>query len=621
MPNLTYTVAQFLPFTKIVSADVNQYFTDIKTLLNTTKLDSTNIQLNGLTRDRLAAGTVAQVCINDPSTGNLSSEAQLAVSRGGLGADFSGSLSTSPGAAIVINPAGSALMLGSPSQPSLTESFSGVVSTLTAAAAISANDACCVDVGFDVSGNSIYRIFKADNSIANRRRSFLGFAQAAATVTAGVYTWTASANFVTSNSIAYSINGRSYATAFTTDNATTLQAVATQIATDPDVSGAVSNGSHVITITGKGGLTIFLSGSIVTGGASQATIVFATTTIATGQNVLVQCFGPLAGFTSLTTTSQYYLGTAGAIAVAPTDTAPIQVGQALSSTVLFISSNSLIYQFGTPAIFVRSHGSSTNAVAGGTQDVEHFNFSSWAAGTSSALGVQTGSAVGDHGFQGFHHVLDGRNAAGSDVKMFQRYNKTAWATLTNRATVAVTPCPATAFNGFFYGPIANASSEVDKWNGSAWGSASASSAIGHSTGIFVQGGLIHIVGGAVTNLHYTLNASDAAATATASPSSYGSASGSTAAGGYYCTGNAVGPTTFQWTGSSWGSAVNLTFTPDGTSDFGTACGYNAANNFAYVNGGSTASVAINTTAQYNSTSWAGTTTSTNSRSGPTGSVI
>lgn len=51
MPLLVFTSTgfPFVPFTKIFSADVNQTFNDIKTLLNTTKLDDTNLQNAGIT--------------------------------------------------------------------------------------------------------------------------------------------------------------------------------------------------------------------------------------------------------------------------------------------------------------------------------------------------------------------------------------------------------------------------------------------------------------------------------------------------------------------------------------------------------------------------------------------
>lgn len=53
MPALTYSVSDFTPFTKIRSADVNTRFQDIKTLLNTTKLDDDNIQALGISLSKL----------------------------------------------------------------------------------------------------------------------------------------------------------------------------------------------------------------------------------------------------------------------------------------------------------------------------------------------------------------------------------------------------------------------------------------------------------------------------------------------------------------------------------------------------------------------------------------
>lgn len=65
MPLLSYTVSDFTPFSKILSADVNSRFTDIKTLLNTTGLDDTNLQNAGITRaTKLKAGTAYAVVTN-----------------------------------------------------------------------------------------------------------------------------------------------------------------------------------------------------------------------------------------------------------------------------------------------------------------------------------------------------------------------------------------------------------------------------------------------------------------------------------------------------------------------------------------------------------------------------
>ena len=98
---LSYSVSDFVPFTKIVSADVNTRFTDIKNRLNwaggtsaTTGLGDDNIQSTtasggGLTRaTKLKAGTANYVLIND-SNGAMSEEAQLNLTRGGTGASLS----------------------------------------------------------------------------------------------------------------------------------------------------------------------------------------------------------------------------------------------------------------------------------------------------------------------------------------------------------------------------------------------------------------------------------------------------------------------------------------------------------------------------------------------------
>ncbi len=72
MPSLTYSVSDFVAFTKIRAADVNSRFTDIKTLLNTTKLDDDNIQAAGITRaTKLKTGT-AWAIVSNNTTGAMS---------------------------------------------------------------------------------------------------------------------------------------------------------------------------------------------------------------------------------------------------------------------------------------------------------------------------------------------------------------------------------------------------------------------------------------------------------------------------------------------------------------------------------------------------------------------
>ncbi len=627
---LTYSVADFVAFTKIVSADMNTKLNDIKSRFNwaggsdaATGLGDDNIQSitasgGGLTRaTKLKLGTANHVLINS-GTGAMSSEAQLAVSRGGLGLDFTASLAANAGNAIIVNAAGNALTLGSPIQSTLVESFTGVVSTLTAGETIAARAAVCLDLGVDASGNAIYRVFNTDYTNPNRRRSFLGLAQAAATVTAGVYTWVASANFVTSNSIAYTVNGRSYVTAFTSNNATTLQAVATQIALDPDVSGAVSDGVHTITVTGRGGLVIYISGSLVTGGASQPTITYNTTTPAAGQNVLIQVFGPLGGFTGLTTGGIYYVDSAGAITLTPSDTAPIQVGQAISDTVLMLNTNSFNYQFPSTGVFVKSHGSSGVTDAGGQQDVEHFNYITWAAGFSSSAGARTTGQIGDHHYAGMLHQVDGYNTAGSPTLLFQRYNKATWFTLTNRAVVGDRNC-GIAFNNNLYVNRGSSVTPVDKWNGGTWSSTTLSSATGSTTGVFVQGGLIRFVAGSGLNTHMTLNSSDVQGTGTVTPTTGAvGAAGNTGNGGYYV--DTTTTNSYIWAGS-WSTALTVPYSPSATANFGGTSAHNVANARTILNGGSVGGVAVTTSATHNGVVWASTTASTSARSGTCAGVI
>lgn len=89
MPALVYSSSNFpfVPFTKIYSADVNSCFTDIRTLLNTTGLNYTNVQVHGLTRlgasSNLAAGTANYAVFND-SSGDLSEAAYLPTAQGGM---------------------------------------------------------------------------------------------------------------------------------------------------------------------------------------------------------------------------------------------------------------------------------------------------------------------------------------------------------------------------------------------------------------------------------------------------------------------------------------------------------------------------------------------------------
>lgn len=110
MPLLVYSYPAFTPNTVIQSAKVNAKYDDIKTLLNTTKLDDLNLQDAGITRaSKLKAGTANYVLIND-ADGKMSQEASLSVNRGGTGLSLT-LVSGDAGKVIQVNALGTALEL------------------------------------------------------------------------------------------------------------------------------------------------------------------------------------------------------------------------------------------------------------------------------------------------------------------------------------------------------------------------------------------------------------------------------------------------------------------------------------------------------------------------------
>lgn len=115
MPALVFPTGNFQPFTKILSSEVNGKFNSITTLLNTTKLDSTNVQQGGLTYDRLAVRTSVQVVVTD--TLGVATVAQFLPSiNGGLGFSFA-STTLNANKVVQSNSAGSMLTLDSAPEP------------------------------------------------------------------------------------------------------------------------------------------------------------------------------------------------------------------------------------------------------------------------------------------------------------------------------------------------------------------------------------------------------------------------------------------------------------------------------------------------------------------------
>lgn len=130
---LNYTVAPYVPFTKILSANANQDKADIKARINwaggsstTTGLGDDNLQSNtvsggGLTRSsKLKAGTASYVVVND-GTGKMSEAASITLAQGGTGSTLT---LTNPGDTLQVNSTGTALILDTPPVPPALRYFS-----------------------------------------------------------------------------------------------------------------------------------------------------------------------------------------------------------------------------------------------------------------------------------------------------------------------------------------------------------------------------------------------------------------------------------------------------------------------------------------------------------------
>lgn len=116
MPALSYPTGDFQPFTKILSSEVNGKFSAIKTLLNTTKLDSTNIQQNGLSWDRLTTQTSLQVAVTN-TLGQLTVTPFITTAQGGLGFTYAATTADTQ-KVLQVNSTGTALTFGAvPSGP------------------------------------------------------------------------------------------------------------------------------------------------------------------------------------------------------------------------------------------------------------------------------------------------------------------------------------------------------------------------------------------------------------------------------------------------------------------------------------------------------------------------
>lgn len=115
---LVYPTGEFVPFTKILSSEVNGKFNAITTLLNVTKLSDTNLQDHGISWAKLTLQAVSQVAVTD-TLGQLTTSAVLPSANGGTGFAFV-STSLNSGLVVQANAAGTALTLDVvPTPPSI----------------------------------------------------------------------------------------------------------------------------------------------------------------------------------------------------------------------------------------------------------------------------------------------------------------------------------------------------------------------------------------------------------------------------------------------------------------------------------------------------------------------
>lgn len=637
---LSYTISDFIPFTKILSADVNSRFNDIKNRLNwaggtdtTTGLGDDNIQSNdasggGLTRSsKLKAGTADYAVFND-ATGKLTEASSLPTTSGGLG--FLPTISTSNSGKVVgVNNAGTALELRVPESAVIIEQLSNNVVTLTSGQTLAINDAVCLDL---IDGQ--YRVMKTDFNYGGRVSSFLGFALNTTTATPQITTLTKAAAW-TADSQTVLINGRSYSYAYATSNDASMAALAALLATDQDVQSAVvtDNGSNdnVITITSKGSLTMTITDSQSGAGAPDFTIANSQT--ASGSSVRVQMFGPLSGFTT-TITSNYYLdsSTPGAItAVAPSTI--IYVGQAISSSVLFVNPNRFNLNFAQSLLFIKTSGTSGGANAAlGASNTEHFNFSSWSAGVDQST-IRSRGGMGEQTYSSKILITGGADAANTPLATSKTYNKTSWSAITD----SIVRCAhgAAEYNSKYR--FNNGSSTVSYsggdtshygWDGASWSSATGNGFSRSVNGCYANATKMYSIDGintAGSGAQATYGWNDSSwATETTTPVSIqvGLSARSPSDKGYFA--NYNGGTTYTFDGSSYSSIGALAYTLSGENgtNAGASCAYNPSSSITYWNGGSSdTSTSIATSNKFNGTTISSETASSTSRSGAMGGII
>ncbi len=496
------------------------------------------------------------------------------------------------------------------------------VAGITCGEAIANRDACCLILHAG-SGSNVYRIFKSDSDFGTKN-SFAGFAKSAGTVTAQITTYTISAAYVSGNVIPIVINGRTYGTTYASSSDATLQALATLISQDSDVASAnvtvvggnqTGTDDRVITITSKGGLSLNITGTTVTSGASQPTVTLNTSQSASGDTLDLHQYGPLNGFTGLTSGNSYYLSsTAGSISSSPNGSNDPYVGQALSSTILFVNPNNFAFKFrvgaGTMARFTGFQSTPTN---GAVDTSEHFNFSTWSTGTASGTAKAWG-AMSEGGMQGYAYQIDGQTTSGSSASLIaKRYNLSSWSTVSNRSTAKNGSGPSVLTDILHLSKGCTGTDHttntgvIDSFNGATWtNTLSTYGGNGHSSGSFTLDGIINSLpsrnaSGGAQNAVHTWNGSSVSST-TAFPVYTDNTLGCSIIGSYglglshnaadTCTG-------YKYTGTTWSSDIGVSQFGTNVSPFSGPCvAYDPATNRMYWNGGASGAAVLQATTQY-----------------------
>lgn len=225
--------------------------------------------------------------------------------------------------------------------------------------------------------------------------------------------------------------------------------------------------------------------------------------------------------------------------------------------------------------FFRFGGTSTGGTAGAVGDGETFNSFAWATIATAPISRQSMGAANSQ-FAGGVHLQGGFDAAGANKSEAYRFNKLAWAAITNITSPTIGSAPQEAFAGVIVSKgtpdnnVANAVNTAYKWNGAAWGTLSAYAATNSVavSSLFI-GGLVSAIagtstGGGSTVSHDTRNSADTTSTATTIPVGSNSAQGSNVAGSLGLISNvafnAASTVAYSWNGSAWSAALTNVYT-------------------------------------------------------------